>query len=162
MDIEGVEVKVLMDADFLAELQGLRDEPPLTEEERAAEEERQKAHKAAERELDAQEAAAFAGGRLLWQRWRGVIDCDDKIVIYINDDQDDYDRLQERAIALLKDRLQALGYKETASADGPDQCSWAIVIYDTVPAPASIEAFQDLLEAVWADAAAGVGDDLIN
>jgi hypothetical protein len=78
-------------------------------------------------------------------RHRGVIDCDDKYVVFGNDGYFKDSRSQEQ-VSYVRERLKALDLREAAfGVDDEDGYSWALVIDNYQ----RLEVTEELNEAVW-------------
>jgi hypothetical protein len=68
----------------------------------------------------------------LFHRHRGVLDCDDKVILFGNDGYGGKDERAYREVELLKGRLDKTGITDYSFAHSTDEehYSWAIVVPD--------------------------------
>lgn len=89
-------------------------------------------------------AAAFVG-TFLMHRHRGVIDCDDRMIVYGNDGYQ-HDKRSQREVQIVMEHLS-----EDKPLLGVDEegCSWAVVVTDYTRSKFDEEEMNELVWNAW-------------
>ncbi len=101
---------------------------------------------------EAAKAAAEFVGHCLFHRHRGVLDCNDKAVLFGNDGYD-LDPRSRKEVELVRSGLKAMGLEAHGfgtgySTDG-GKGSWAIVVENDDRTPMNIPALEALVRKAW-------------